>query len=74
MFTVQYRWYAYDAGHQHWTDDYESFETMAQAQQFIADIDRCILNGDSDVRPGRIVSNQQDSPRWDFTSTAQLSF
>jgi len=57
MFSVKYRYYVsdYDYGHFHWTDGYESFDTMTQAQQFIADIDRRILNGDSDVRPGCIV-------------------
>ena len=57
MFTVKYRYYVSDCdyGHFHWTDGYESFETMAQAQNFISDIDRRISNGDSDVRPGCIV-------------------
>ncbi len=58
MFTVKYRYYVsdYDYGHFYWTDCYESFETMAQAQNFISDIDRSISNGNSDVRPGRIVN------------------
>ena len=55
-YLVQYRYYAYDDGHHHWTDDYQSFATESDAQQFIADLDRRIADGDTDVRPGRIVT------------------
>ena len=58
---VEYRYYAYDNGHQHWTDDYASFDSVDDAQQFIADIDRRIANGDTDVRPGRIVDSAEIS-------------
>ena len=56
MFTVQYSYYAYDPGHYHWTDDYQSFDTVDDAQQFIAELDQRIATGDNDVRTGRIVS------------------
>lgn len=55
-FTVQFRYYAYDDGHHHWTDDFASFDTESAALDFIAELDTRIANGDSDVRPGRIVS------------------
>ena len=55
-FIVQYRYYAYDDGHHHWTDDYESFATESAAHDFIAELDTRIANGDTDVRPGRIIT------------------
>ena len=55
-FIVQYRYYAYDDGHHHWTDDYASFATESAAHDFIAELDTRIANGDTDVRPGQIVS------------------
>lgn len=55
-FIVQYRYYAYDDGHHHWTDDYESFSTESAAHDFIAELDTRIANGDTDVRPGRIIT------------------
>lgn len=58
-FIVQYRYYAYDDGHHHWTDDYESFATESAARDFIAELDTRIANGDTDVRPGRIVSEDE---------------
>ena len=57
-FVVEYRYYAYDDGHHHWTDDFESFPTEDAANDFIAELDRRIANGDNDVRPGRILSNE----------------
>ena len=54
---VQYRYYAFDDGHHHWTDDYESFATVTDAEQFIAELDRRIADGDTNVRPGRIVDD-----------------
>ena len=60
-YLVQYRYYAYDDGHHHWTDDYESFATESDAQQFIADLDRRIADGDIDIRPGRIVTDDPPS-------------
>ena len=54
-FTVMYRYYAYDDGHHHWTDDYASFATESEANDFIAELDRRIADGDHDVCPGRIV-------------------
>ena len=56
-FIVQYRYYAYDDGHHHWTDDYASFSTESAAHDFIAELDTRIANGDTDVRPGRIVTD-----------------
>lgn len=63
-FIVEYRYYAYDDGHSHWTDDYQSFDTNDEAQQFISELDRRIASGDNDVRPGRIV-DEDDMPSWD---------
>ena len=62
-FTVCYRYYAYDDGHHHWTDDYVSFDTESAAIQFIADLDQRIADGDTDVRPGRIVTDMPTSRR-----------
>ena len=55
-YTVEYRYYAYDDGHHHWTDDYESFSSESDALAFIAELDTRIANGDYDVKPGRIVN------------------
>lgn len=55
-YIVEYRYYAYDDGHYHWTDDYESFDSESAAHAFIAELDTRIANGDNDVRPGRIVN------------------
>ena len=55
-FIVEYRYYAFDDGHHHWTDDYESFATESDALTFIAELDERIANGDHNVRSGRIVS------------------
>ena len=56
--TVQYRYYAYDDGHHHWTDDYASFSTMEEAQSFMAELEQRIANGDHDVKPGVIVDER----------------
>ena len=58
-FIVEYRYYAFDDGHHHWTDDYESFSTESDAQAFIAELDKRIANGDTNVRSGRIVSESE---------------
>ena len=66
-FVVVYRYYATDDGHCHWTDSSESFASLDDAQQFIDVIDARIANGDSDVRPGRIVDSDDIPPlpvRW----------
>ena len=55
QFIVEYRYYSFDDGHHHWTDDYASFDTNADAQQFIAELDRRIVNGDTNVQSGRII-------------------
>jgi hypothetical protein len=57
-YLVQYRYYAYDDGHHHWTDDYVSFPTESAAHDFIAELDTRIADGDTDVRPGQIVSEE----------------
>ena len=56
---VQFAYYAFDDGHHHWTDDYSSFDSVDDAQQFIADINRRIANGDTNIRPGHIVDTDE---------------
>ncbi len=56
-YVVEYRYYAYDDGHHHWTNDYASFDSESSANDFIAELDSRIASGDTDVRPGRIVTD-----------------
>lgn len=60
---VTWRYYAYDEGHQHWCDDYASFATVAEAEEHIADIEQRIADGDHDVQPAVIVT-EEDLPSY----------
>ena len=73
-FTVCYRYYAYDDGHHHWTDDYVSFDTESAAIQFIADLDQRIADGDHDVRPGRLIDPDDLRPGRRRGSRTQPAF
>lgn len=59
QYIVEYRYYDYDDGHQYWTDEVASFDSRSAAQDFIAELDQRIADGDHDVTAGRITTDAE---------------